>query len=88
MEGMQYGWSVCVLFCLGFGTDFAWAKWTVASNKHRPFIAANWSMVLFTSGLAYTLCVVDREWGLVVSYLVGGYIGTVIAVYKKPDTGV
>jgi len=73
------------LFLAGVGTDYAWAKWTQASNQHKPYVAANWTLAIFIFGLIYTLTIVDRQWHLIASYLLGGWIGTVIAVKKKPE---
>jgi len=68
------------LFFVGIFGDFAWAKWSENCSKKKPYLAANWSFMIYVFSLAYTMSIVEGKWQLVIAYLIGSYIGTVLAV--------
>jgi len=72
-----------LLFLAGIGGDYCWAKWTKASNNSQPYVAANWSFMIYVFSLAYTVSIVEAKWFAVGFYLVGSYIGTVLAVRQS-----
>lgn len=68
---------------LGFVMDWVWAKYTVSMTEGRPFVAANYSFLIYLFGLFYTMMIVAGKFELVAGYLVGGYAGTYFAVKRK-----
>lgn len=75
--------SVLFLCVVGFLCDFFYAKYTQAAAGRRPLDAANWSLLLSFFWLFLTLSVVEKSLIHILSYFVGGYLGTYLGVKKK-----
>jgi len=72
--------AIAIAFILGLLSDVVWAKWAVSIKKDQPCIAANFSVLIYIFGMMYTLFIIDKNLGLVVSYVLGGWLGTYLTV--------
>jgi hypothetical protein len=75
--------SVLFLCLVGFLCDFFYAKYTQAAAECREWDAANWSLLLSFFWIFLTLSVVEKSLIHILSYFVGGYLGTYLGVKKK-----
>ena len=72
-----------IVFILGFLTDVVWANWAISVKKNSPIAAANLSVLIYIFGLMYTLVIIDKNLFLIFMYLLGGWLGTYLAVKQK-----
>ncbi len=70
-------------FIVGFISDFIWAKAIRSVNGRYPFYAANWSTLLYGCGLLSTELVVERKFAAIAAFIVGGYLGTLLGVWRR-----
>lgn len=73
-------WLLILSFILGIVTDFVWAAWGKAVSKHMPITAANLSILIFCTGLFYTVLIINNDWWAIFVYLIGAWFGTYISV--------
>jgi hypothetical protein len=69
-------------FFLGLATDWIWTRWMQNVAANNPIVAANWSVLVYVVGLMYTMLIIGHAWVPIAFYLVGGWIGTYLAVRK------
>jgi len=76
---------ITIAFIVGLITDWVWAKYFRNVAKHNAFAAANWSVAIYLCGVFATYLLVDKEYAAMVSYMIGGYLGTYFAVKHGVD---
>ncbi len=74
---------IVLSFIVGLVSDFIWAKAIRSVNGRYPFYAANWSTMLYMCGLLSTELVVERKFVAIVAFIIGGYLGTLLGVWKR-----
>lgn len=75
---------LCIIaFFLGLATDWIWTRWMQNVAVRNRIFAANWSVLVYVMSFLFTLLVVEQAWVPIGLYLVGGWIGTYLAVGKK-----
>jgi hypothetical protein len=80
---MTQEYLVLIAFACGVATDIVWAKWHAAVARSAAMSAANWSVLIFGTNIAYTVLVVERQWASVAAYAVGAWAGTFCVVRWK-----
>jgi len=70
------------LIC-GMFFDWLWVECINAVRDHKPFRAANLSLMLYGLTLLATVLVVKNELAAAVAYGIGNWIGTFWAVNKE-----
>jgi hypothetical protein len=75
-------YAAIVAFVLGFLTDIVWARWAISTKLNKAFAAANFTIFIYLFGLIYTLFIIEKNLLLVGMYILGGWIGTYLAVKK------
>jgi len=77
-----------VAFALGFIGDFIWAKSAENVSKGNPVRSATWLMLFNICAFTCVYFISEKQFVLVLFYLVGAWIGTFVAVrfqkIKKP----
>jgi len=71
---------------IGFFGDYCWARWVLSCHEKRPFAAANWSLLIFTTSITYVYFIAEGHWYLLGGYIVGSYIGTFMAVKYESNS--
>ncbi len=73
-------WLCILAFLLALISDWIWTRYFLAISKNAPFWAANYSIGIVLCGLFASWLLIDKAWLALVSYIIGGYIGTYLAV--------
>lgn len=76
-------WPFVAVFCLTFASEWAWAKYNIASAARKPMPSAIWSTMIVAVGTLSVQVWIVNHWTLV-SSLLASFIGTYYAV-KQGD---
>jgi len=74
---------IAVAFTCGFIMDVMWASCINAVTTKRPVAAANLSAVLYICTVVSTVLIVEKCVAAVAAYIIGGWLGTYVAVRKR-----
>ncbi len=73
-------WLCVWAFILAFIVDAIWIWYYRAISDNKPFVAANFSILIVICSLFGSWLLIDKEYAALVTYIIGGYIGTYLAV--------
>jgi uncharacterized membrane protein len=73
-------WLCILSFFLAIAIDIVWVVYYKAINNGQAFIAAWLSVAIVICGLFGSWLLIDKEWAALAAYIVGGFIGTYLAV--------
>lgn len=76
-----------VLFalCCGFAMDLVWTLGVNAVQQRQRYKAANMSALMYICTVISTILIVEKCFLAVVAYIIGGWLGTYIAVTRRPQ---
>lgn len=83
-HNMSMTFMVLVTFTLGFVLDIIQVAYTNAAFKNRKYVAANWSVLFAGFAALLIICVVHNPW-LMIPYLLGVWMGTVVSISEKDN---
>jgi hypothetical protein len=78
-------WLSLLAFLVGLATDWIWSKWLIAIHEKRELSAANWSVLIYFCSFLGTFLVLKQAALPIILYVVGGWIGTYLAVKFSKD---
>jgi len=67
-------------FISGVLYDAVWTLCVHAVAKHRPFMAANMSVLIFGCTALSTVLIIDSKWVPLVAFVLGSWLGTFATV--------
>jgi len=74
---------IALAFVCGFFMDVIWTCSVDAVTQRRPVTAANLSAILYLCTVVSTVLIVEKCAIAVAAYIVGGWIGTYLVVYRR-----
>lgn len=73
-------WLAILAFFGAIIIDYVWVCYYQSIGNGQAFKAANYSILIVIFGLFGSWLLIDKEWAALAAYIVGGYIGTYLAV--------
>lgn len=79
----MFALKIIAVFFITVALDYVWALYTLATADRRPFVASLCAIGIYALGGMATIGYTSDHW-LLIPAVLGCFVGTYIAVRKKP----